>query len=195
MRGVIRVIALSGILLLAFAGAAAKPIPSPADDRSSIVIVFKDGHRQSFAMAEIVRLDFKTPAVIVYKDGHQEKFSPSDIARIEFGNPAASEMMPGRGHFVGKWEVGAGQWEHVLHHPRRRRRSQKDARRVAWDLDLGRWRGSNQLGRRLARRDPKGGNETREACLRTGQIFRRHAYQRHRRKKYAAETDLARRRG
>jgi len=108
MRGVIRVIALPGILLLAFAGAAAKPIPSPVDDRSSIVIVFKDGHRQIFAMAEIVRLDFKTPAAIVYKDGRQEKFSPADVARIEFGNSSGNEMTPGRGHFVGKWEVGQG---------------------------------------------------------------------------------------
>jgi hypothetical protein len=107
MRVLIRVAALSGILLLAVAGAAAKPFPSPPDDRSSIAIVFKDGHRQSFAMAEIVRIDFKAPAVIVYRDGHQERFS-SDIARIEFGNPSSSEMSPARGHFVGKWEVGQG---------------------------------------------------------------------------------------
>jgi hypothetical protein len=108
MRGLNRVVGVSGILLFAVAGAVAKPVPSPADDRSSIVIVFKDGHRQSFAMAEISRIDFKAPAVIVYKDGHQEKISPSDIARIEFGNSSVGEMMPGRGHFVGKWEVGEG---------------------------------------------------------------------------------------
>jgi len=104
MRGVIRVIALSGLALFGLAEAVA----APADDRGSIVIVFKDGHRQSFAMAEIARMDFKAPAVIVYKDGHQDKFAPSEIARIEFGNPSSSEMTPGRGHFVGKWEVGQG---------------------------------------------------------------------------------------
>lgn len=107
MRGRIRVTAFTGIVLLACAGAVAKPVPSPADDRNSIVIVFKDGHHQSFAMAEIVRVDFKDPAVIVYKDGHQERFS-SEVARIEFGNPSSSEMSPARGHFVGKWEVGQG---------------------------------------------------------------------------------------
>jgi len=104
MRGLMRVIAVSGILLFGFCGAVA----SAADDRGSIVIVFKDGHRQSFAMTEIARMDFKAPAVIVYKDGHQDKFAPSEIARIEFGNSSSSEMMPGRGHFVGKWEVGQG---------------------------------------------------------------------------------------
>ena len=108
MRDLIRVVAVSGILLVAFADAVAKPVPSPADDRNSVVIVFKDGHRQSFAAAEIARMDFKAPAVIVYKDGHQEKFSPSEISRIEFGSSSFSEMMPGRSHFMGKWEVGQG---------------------------------------------------------------------------------------
>jgi hypothetical protein len=105
MRGLIRIVGIPGILLLAFAGAVASPVP--ADDRGSIVVVFKDGHRQSFAMAEIARIDFKAPAAIVYKDGHQEKL-PADIARIEFENSAVSTMPPGRAHFVGKWEVGEG---------------------------------------------------------------------------------------
>jgi hypothetical protein len=108
MRDLNRFVALSGILVLAFAGAVAKPALSPADDRGSVVIVFKDGHRQSFAMAEIARMDFKAPAVIVYRDGHQEKFSASDIERIEFGSSSLSDMLPGRGHYVGKWEVGQG---------------------------------------------------------------------------------------
>jgi hypothetical protein len=106
MRGLIRIVGIPGILLLAFAGAVAKPVP--ADDRGSIVVVFKDGHRQSFAMAEIARIDFQAPAAIVYKDGHQEKLPATDIARIEFENSAVSAMTPGRAHFVGKWEVGEG---------------------------------------------------------------------------------------
>jgi len=108
MGGLAKNVAFSGILLFAVTGAIAKPAPVPADDHNSVVIVFKDGHRQSFSAAEITRMDFKPPAVIVYKDGHQEKFSPSDVARIEFGNSSSSEMMPGRGRFVGKWEVGQG---------------------------------------------------------------------------------------
>src|ERR1700689_947138 len=69
------------ILLLAFATAVAKP---PAGDRDSVVIVFKDGHRQSLSMAEIARVEVKPPAAIVYKDGHREKLR-ADIDRIEFG--------------------------------------------------------------------------------------------------------------
>ncbi len=106
MRGLITVIGISGILLLVCAPAIAKPVPSPADSRDSIAIVFKDGHRQSLAMAEIARINLKPPAVIVYKDGHKEKIS-ADIERIEFG-PSEVAMTPGRNHFVGKWEVGQG---------------------------------------------------------------------------------------
>ena len=107
MRGLIRVVAISAIFLFAYVAAVAKPVPPPADDHNSVVIVFKDGHRQSFAATEIARMDFKAPSVIVYRDGHREKFSPTEIARIEFGSPS-HEMTPGRAHFVGKWEVGEG---------------------------------------------------------------------------------------
>ena len=105
MRGLNR-IAVSGLLLFPLAGAIAKPAPSPADDRDSVVIVYKNGHRQSLAAAEIARVELKAPATIVYKDGHREKIS-SEIDRIEFGSPEVG-MTPGRGHFVGKWEVGQG---------------------------------------------------------------------------------------
>jgi hypothetical protein len=107
MRGLIRIVVTSAILLLVSAGAFAKPSLAPADDRGSVVIVFKDGHRQSFATAEIARIDFKAPSTIVFKDGHQEKIPAADIARIEF-ETAASASTPGRAHFIGKWEVGEG---------------------------------------------------------------------------------------
>jgi hypothetical protein len=111
MRGLIRVVAVAGILLAA-ALAFAKPSPSPADDRDVIVIVYKDGHRQSLVSTEISRLDLKAPAVIVYKDGHREKVS-ADIDHIEFGPPETA-MTPARHHFVGKWEVGDGNRGHFF---------------------------------------------------------------------------------
>jgi hypothetical protein len=106
MPALIKVVVIAGILLLTFAAAVAKPNPSPANNRGAVVIVFKDGHRQSLVMAEIARIDFKAPAAITYEDGHHEKIS-ADIDRVEF---RASEvaMTPGRAHFVGKWEVGEG---------------------------------------------------------------------------------------
>ena len=106
MRGLIRILGFSAILLLTFVSVS-KTNASPADDRSSIVIVYKDGHRQSLASAEVARIDLKTPATIVYKDGHREKVR-AEIDRIEFEESGLSAMMPGRSHFVGKWEVGEG---------------------------------------------------------------------------------------
>jgi hypothetical protein len=106
MRHLLRVVGLLGIVLFVLAAAIAKP--APGDDRSSIVIVFKDGHHQSFAMTEITRIDFKAPGVVVFKDGHKEKLAAADIASIQFENPGVSAMTPSRAHFIGKWEVGDG---------------------------------------------------------------------------------------
>lgn len=105
MRALVRIVGTSGLLLLAFAGTVVKP--SLAEDHSSVVIVFKDGHRQSFTANEIARIDFKAPAVI-FKDGHQEKIATADIARIDFGSSDEIATSPSRAHFVGKWEVGQG---------------------------------------------------------------------------------------
>lgn len=53
--------------------------------------------------------------VIVFKDGHRQSFNLSDVSRIEFagGAPVADagptpSGAPPRGHFLGKWEVGDG---------------------------------------------------------------------------------------
>jgi len=53
--------------------------------------------------------------VIVFKDGHRQSFNSADISRIEFpgGEPIADvgstpPGAPARGHFLGKWEVGDG---------------------------------------------------------------------------------------
>ena len=105
MRHLVRVVGAFGLFLLAVA-AVAKATPSSPEDRNSVTIVFKDGHGQTFADAEIARIDIKA-SMVVYKDGHREKIPAADIERIEF-EPSDTAMMPGRSHFVGKWEVGEG---------------------------------------------------------------------------------------
>src|SRR5262249_12799554 len=97
MRGLAGVVGIYSLFLVCgFANAAAP------EDHSSIVVVFKDGHRQSLANAEIARIDLKSPA-IVYRDGHREKVS--EIDHIEFGESGLSANLPGRNHFIGKWRV------------------------------------------------------------------------------------------
>ena len=106
MRGLFKMLAASALIL--FTVCAIYPTAASADDHGSVVIVFKDGHRQAFAAAEIARIDFKAPSVIVFKDGHKQTVATADIARIEFETSDGSAMIPGRAHFIGKWEVGEG---------------------------------------------------------------------------------------
>lgn len=50
--------------------------------------------------------------VIVFKDGHRQTVNVNEIERIEFPGPVPAGMLkvpgPSRGHFLGKWEVGEG---------------------------------------------------------------------------------------
>jgi hypothetical protein len=72
-------------LPLGFAHAATPAKGSPA----TLVIVFKDGHKQSFNLSEIERVEFPT--------------APAATASASGG-----VQLPSRAHFLGKWEVGDG---------------------------------------------------------------------------------------
>ena len=110
MRSLIRVTAIPALLILAGVPSA---ISSPMDEHDPVVIVYKDGHRQTLASGEIARIDLKAPATIVYKDGHREKLR-AGIDHIEFSESAASVATPGRSHFIGKWQVGEGNGGHFF---------------------------------------------------------------------------------
>jgi hypothetical protein len=103
MRAPLHLIAVSGCLLLFAAGALAYPDPA---DHGTIVITFKDGRHTSLAAGEITRIDLKA-STIVYNDGHNEKIT-SAVERIEFSESGIGAAVPGRNHFIGKWEVGQG---------------------------------------------------------------------------------------
>jgi hypothetical protein len=96
------------VFLVLFAMASSGQTPASKDARGSMVVVFKDGHSQSFSMADVVRIDFGTPARIVFKDGHQQSLALSDASRIEFGASAVGGAVLGKNHFLGKWKVGMG---------------------------------------------------------------------------------------
>jgi hypothetical protein len=50
----------------------------------------------------------KSTIVIVFKDGRQQTISMADIERIEFKTPASGSAITGHGYFFGKWKVGDG---------------------------------------------------------------------------------------
>ena len=61
--------------------------PSKAPDAQTLVIVLKNGKQQSFAMADVARIEFQG-------SGNTAAAVPTDL--------------PARGHFLGKWALGKG---------------------------------------------------------------------------------------
>jgi hypothetical protein len=86
MRKIVIAAGLASLLLSALPSSFAKTPPGDKGAPGTIVIVFKDGHRQSFNLADIVRVEF--PA------------APESAP--------ASTQLPPRGQFVGRWLVGDG---------------------------------------------------------------------------------------
>jgi hypothetical protein len=94
-----------GILLLLLLGLCSVSLRSAARDQSNtLVIVFKDGRRQYFPMAD-ARIAFEGSQMTVSHDGHSQGFPVSGIVRIELQGARTSF---GRDRFLGKWKVGDG---------------------------------------------------------------------------------------
>ncbi len=90
MRLIVSVAGLATLLCLAVPSGFAKTPPASKSSSGTIVIVFKDGHRVSFNLSDIDRVEF--PA------------APTAAAEKGPGGPS----LPSRAHFLGKWEVGDG---------------------------------------------------------------------------------------
>src|SRR5271165_2523950 len=93
MRKFVSVPALAAVLLcaiLADTAPMAKAAPPAKAAPGTLVIVFKDGRRQTFNLSDIERVEF--PAATA---------ASTDI-------PPANPQAPPRGRFIGKWEVGDG---------------------------------------------------------------------------------------
>ena len=95
MSKLIGIVGLAAICILTVstAGAASAAGAAPAASKAgsgTIVIVFKDGHRQTFNLSDIERVEFPAP--------------PDTGERGTSFTPQA----PPRGHYVGRWECGDG---------------------------------------------------------------------------------------
>ena len=88
MRTISRVATVIPILCFALPAMFAAPSPAAKGTPGTIVIVFKDGHRQSFNLSEIERVEFP--------------------ASTNTGAGAVPANAPSRGRFLGKWECGDG---------------------------------------------------------------------------------------
>jgi len=89
MRKFIGIAGLSAILVLSISAAGAAPA-TPKSNSGTIVIVFKDGHRQTYNLSDIERVEFPAPV------------------RASDEGASSSVQSPPRGHYVGRWECGDG---------------------------------------------------------------------------------------
>src|ERR1035438_4689963 len=89
MRKFVSVAGLATLLCLALPNGFGATPPAPKAGSATIVIVFKDGHRQTFNLSDISRIEF-----------------PAAPAAAETASPNLSQ--PSRGRYIGKWEVGDG---------------------------------------------------------------------------------------
>jgi hypothetical protein len=83
-------LALTSLIVLAASSGLAKSAPTAKSGSESIVIVFKDGHRQTINQSEILRIEFPTSI-------------DAAAAALPMNN-----SLPSRGRFLGKWSVGDG---------------------------------------------------------------------------------------
>lgn len=90
MRGSV-VAGLMGVLLVAGLGAVAAQAATKAS-AGTMVIVFKDGHRQVVNLADVERVEYPT----------------AEVASVVPGGATATVPGPSRGRFLGKWAVGDG---------------------------------------------------------------------------------------
>ena len=90
MRKLTGIAGLAAIFFLGVSAAGAAAPASPKNSSGTMVLVFRDGHRQTFNLSDIERVEFPAAAVVAQ--------SPATA------NPAA----PPRGHYVGRWECGDG---------------------------------------------------------------------------------------
>jgi hypothetical protein len=90
MSRIIRLSGLLALLCLAVSASYAAPPTGQKPAPGTIVIIFKDGHRQSFNLSDIDRVEF------------------GGSGGVAASGTVSSAGMPSRGRFFGKWEVGDG---------------------------------------------------------------------------------------
>jgi hypothetical protein len=92
MNNFVRLACLSALMCLTATASFAGAPPAAKNSPGTIVIVFKDGHRQSFNLADIERVEFGGAGGVGVSS--------------EVSGSATSQTA--RGRFFGKWQVGDG---------------------------------------------------------------------------------------
>ena len=83
MRTLLKAFCTIGVLAVTVATAMPQMKSLPAEDDRSLIITFKDGHQQTFRLADIARIEFSVPT-------------------------ATAAAAASRARFLGVWKVGMG---------------------------------------------------------------------------------------
>lgn len=84
--------ALLSLLAVSIALFAADTKANGQSGQGALVIVFRDGHRQTVRMSDVARIEF----------------NGSEPTRVSQPRGASDSTGPGRIYYIGKWEVGDG---------------------------------------------------------------------------------------
>ena len=150
MKSVVRLTCLAALLCLTGTLGQVAAHAASKDTSGAIVIVFKDGHRQSFNLTDIDRVEFAGGASTASADSYR---------------------VPSRGRFIGKWECGDGQGNNfyiTLHEDGTAHRSIGDVN-GRWEYVDGEARVTWEDGRKDAIR--KSGPQYFKFAYREGQSF------------------------
>ena len=103
---------LLGIILVASAIGSLGQAAS-RDAQGSLIVVMKDGRRETIPVAKITKIEFKDiefkdADIVVFGDRGQKSFRMSETQSFEFDTSASMAFAHGRTYFVGKWRVGQG---------------------------------------------------------------------------------------
>jgi|HubBroStandDraft_1064217.scaffolds.fasta_scaffold285790_2 hypothetical protein len=90
MRKFVGIVGLAALFCLALPAALAAAPPAAKSGPGTIVIVFKDGHRQVYNLSDIERVEFPAGGI-----------AATDANGVNSASPS-------RARFLGKWEVGDG---------------------------------------------------------------------------------------
>lgn len=90
MKSFVRLTCLAALLCLAGSLSQSASAAPQKNTSGAIIVVFKDGHRQTFNLSDVDRIEFAGGASSISTD-------------------ASNLRVPSRDRFIGKWECGDGQ--------------------------------------------------------------------------------------
>ena len=85
-----KLVSVSALFVLLLAGTASNAAPPAKTAGSTLTIVFKDGHRQTFNVSEIERVEYPAGTL-----------TAGDLG-------STKSQLTARGRYIGKWQVGDG---------------------------------------------------------------------------------------